>query len=715
MPSQFPSPLLRRVAAAIAIAAPEDALRAALEVARELGVVPTAEGGAGSVPWVTLTGEARTLELDLAEGTTLDDAARATLSDLLRVAFARACEHEQLQRTRERMALLSSASFEGLFFHIDGVLFDANERLCEMVGYERGEILGDQLMQRCVAPEDRPSVLQRLATSYEGTSIVTAMRKDGSRFRAEIQAKQGALGDRPVRVVAVRDVTERERHQALLRESEERLRNLAETAFDMNALSRDGVIIDVTGASERVLGYTREQLIGREIMSFVAAPAAPHIGRALTEQRPGVFQSVVLSASGEQVPLEIVAVNTTLHGEPVRLSAMRDLRETERRDRERRDLEHMLELSQRRESLGVLAGGIAHDFNNLLTVVLGNAELLRRRLHDSADQSLVGDIAAAAGRAATLTAQMLAYAGRAELGPRAPIDLGASLQELRTLLGATLSKKAVISIDACEQSVVLGNRATLTQLLMNLLTNASDALGADKGTISIRTRRLSDPDARFANALGGPLGAAPYLLLEVSDTGIGMDPAIQARIFEPFFTTKSTGHGLGLAATVGIVAAHGGLIRVESEPGHGSTFAVLLPAQVTGTADTARTVEVSPRRTRSVLVVDDERLLRSNLRALLEESGYEVREADSGKAALEALAQEEPGVVLLDMSMPDLSGLEVLRRIRESGSQVPVILSSGYHDAALELEAGSYQGFLCKPYSLDELLEALGGSDRAGP
>jgi two-component system cell cycle sensor histidine kinase/response regulator CckA len=616
-------------------------------------------------------------------------------------------EHDELQRLRERVELLSMASFEGLFFHVDGVIIDANKRLEEITGYDRSEILGAGLLRRCVVPEDLAGVLQRMAERFEGAYVITGVRKDGSRIRTELQAKQGKLGDRPVRVVAVRDVTERERTQALLRESEERLRSLAEQTFDITVYSREGVIIDVVGDLERVLGYTRQQLIGARVLDFVSQTVRPRISTAIREQRAGVYETLALSASGEEVPMEVVAVQSTLYGEPVRVSAMRDLREARRLERERRELELVVERSQRLDSLGMLAGGIAHDFNNLLTVVLGNAALLRGRLRDPNQQTLAQAIVDAGQRAAALTAQMLAYAGRGELGPRVAVDLAALASELRLLLDATLSKSARVTLELGTDCVVLGNRATLTQVLMNLLTNASDSLGGEPGDIVVRVQPVDVVDSRWARALGSTIAPGRHVLLEVHDTGAGMDRATQARVFEPFFTTKQQGHGLGLAACIGIVSSHGGAILVESELGRGSTFSVVLPAYMFAAPEFAREPDRAPSRSRKVLVVDDEPSVRAQLRAALQEQGYEVEEAADGKSALATLERSEPCAIVLDMTMPELSGATVLRRIRAGGSRVPVILSSGYHDATLDLEPGSYQAFLVKPYTPRELYDTL--------
>ena len=618
-----------------------------------------------------------------------------------------ASERDESARIRERLELLSWASFEGLVFHVDGVVFDVNERLLEISGFARDELLGEQLLQRCVAPEDLPEVVRRMANRIDGEYVITAIRKDGSRFPAELQSKQGTLGDRPVRVVAVRDVSERERAQASLRESEARLRELAAVAFDITVFSRAGVIVDISGSFESIIGYSREQLVGHHIVEFIASTDAPSVGRGIAQRAVGASESIVMSASGEAIPVEALAVESSLRGEPIRMSALRDLRPQKKLERERRELERAFAQSQRLDGLGVLAGGIAHDFNNLLTVILGSADLLQDELPDPRHRLFASTIVEAAQRAAGLTAQMLAYAGKSEIGPRTAIDLGSLVEQLRILLDATLSKKARVALSLETGKLVLGNRATLTQLLMNLLTNASDALLDEPGTIGVRICGVERPDARFTRALGARVSPGQWLLIEVTDTGVGMDEATRMRVFEPFFTTKAHGHGLGLAACVGIVSSHGGAILVESEPGRGSTFSVLLPAYQGDAPAPAPPAAHERAAQRRILIVDDEPLVRVQLRHALESQGYEVVEAATGAEGLIAVARDAPCAVVLDVTMPDLSGIEVLRRIRSTGSALPVVLTSGYHRAALDAERDSFQAFLSKPYTLSELLDAV--------
>jgi signal transduction histidine kinase len=260
------------------------------------------------------------------------------------------------------------------------------------------------------------------------------------------------------------------------------------------------------------------------------------------------------------------------------VSGVRDLRPARKLERERRAFQEQLIRAQRLESLGVLAGGVAHDFNNLLVGVLGNAELLQAVVEKPEDRELCDTIIGAGRRAAELVSQLLVYAGRRELGPKQPVDLAALWAELGALLEARVARNAEVVLEIAPGSHVLGDRTTLTQVLMNLLTNASDALEGRAGKIEVTAGRVSQPDSRWQRALGAKVGPGDWVQVEVRDSGAGMDKATLERIFEPFYSTKASGHGLGLASALGIVSAHGGAISVESEPEAGSRFSLLLPA-----------------------------------------------------------------------------------------------------------------------------------------
>ncbi|HVY32475.1 MAG TPA: ATP-binding protein [Polyangiaceae bacterium] len=500
-----------------------------------------------------------------------------------------------------------------------------------------------------------------------------------------------------------------ERTRSILQESEQQLTALALAAFDFMVVLQNGRLVDAGGRVEGVLGYTREEMLGHDALDFVSPAARSSVALAIGQGRAGVYETVVTSKDGEEIPVEVMSVGSTFHGEPARVAGFRDLREQRRLQAERRKLEQQLQRAQRLDSLGILAGGIAHDFNNLLVGVIGNASLLLTTLESPLDRKAAESIMTAGERAGALTQQMLAYAGRQDLSRRDPIDLAELFQELRTLLNATLSKKAAVRFVLAPNSVVLGDRAPLTQVLMNLLTNASDALEGKPGRIDVRTSLVFELDHRWDDALGASVGPGNWVLIEIQDNGVGMDEATRQRVFEPFFSTKESGHGLGLAACLGIVTNHGGALLLESEPGRGSCFSLVLPA-TTRREDALKSdppaLSNEPCR---VLVIDDEQLVRSQLRRSLELRGYVVDEACDGLSGVAAHQATPADVLVIDMTMPDIDGAEVVRRIRSSGSRAAIVLSSGYQaqTAAERLDAHDYQVFLPKPYGMNELVKAI--------
>ena len=411
-------------------------------------------------------------------------------------------------------------------------------------------------------------------------------------------------------------------------------------------------------------------------------------------------------------------VGTGANGRPIRaLGVFMDITERKAVAEERRQLELKMAQAQKLESLGVLAGGIAHDFNNLLVGILGNAELALAELPpDSSARESVHGIEHSAVRAAELTRQMLAYAGKGRFVVE-PLNVNRVITDVSELLGVAISKKATLHFDFAEDlPLVDADPTQLRQVAMNLIVNASDALGAGMGTITATTRVVhADRSVLSAMLLGDDLPAANYVRLEVRDTGIGMDPETQARVFEPFFSTKFTGRGLGLAAVLGIIRAHRGAIAVASAPGQGTTFTVLLPAstkprtaeRITPRSGTAASTPLATGAG-TVLVVDDDETVRGVAHQILERAGLNVLLAADGYAAL-AQIDANPGVVdlvLLDVTMPVLGGAETLAALRERKWTGPVVLISGYtiQEASAQFGEWGASGFVQKPFRRVDLV-----------
>ncbi len=391
-----------------------------------------------------------------------------------------------------------------------------------------------------------------------------------------------------------------------------------------------------------------------------------------------------------------------------------EARERSRQEDERRQLERRMQEAQRLESLGVLAGGIAHDFNNLLTAILGSTELALLELPaESGARPAVERIRRAGQRAAELTDQMLAYSGRSHVDVK-PIDLSRIVEDMSNLLESAIRKNARLRCELDpELPAVQGDATQLGQIVMNLITNASDALGDAGGEIRLRTgtQRLTAADLQVCELRDAEPGN--YVFVEVSDTGAGMDAQTRSRIFDPFFTTKTSGRGLGLAAALGIVAAHGGTIRLDTAPGRGTSFRVLIPCSLEDRPHEAPAEDATPtwRGRGTVLVVDDEEDVVQVAAEILRRAGLEVLEAHGGRQALELFRAHADRVraALLDLTMPDLDGAEVARRLREAAPDLRIILSSGYdrNGARPGVAVGEPAGFVHKPYTAAELLGAV--------
>ncbi len=381
---------------------------------------------------------------------------------------------------------------------------------------------------------------------------------------------------------------------------------------------------------------------------------------------------------------------------------------------ERRNAEDALRQTQRLESLGVLAGGIAHDFNNLLTAIVGNLNLAQDRTgreHPAAPY--LEKIETTVLRASALSRQMLAYSGRGTFIIK-PLDLNLLIREMTHLLEVSISKKVAIGF-ALDPTIpwIDADEGQIQQIVMNLVTNASEAIGDREGSIRLGTSlQALDPETLASHFPGQDLEAGTYVIFEVQDTGCGMEPEVLDRLFEPFFTTKFSGRGLGLSALRGIIKSHDGGIWIESQPGQGSTFRIYLPASAEHPAPLPESPEPRARTFRgTLLIAEDEPTVRLSMTEMLQSLGYQVLETPDGVEAVECFRthSDDISAVILDLTMPRMDGREALKAILKLKPDAKVILCSGYHEqeALQGTEARSIQGFLPKPYRLRELQAIL--------
>ena len=430
----------------------------------------------------------------------------------------------------------------------------------------------------------------------------------------------------------------------------------------------------------------------------------------------------VLAGNGD--PMGLIAVmskkpmtNSAIILATVRIFAARAGAELGRArgEAERARLQTQVQHTQRLRSIGVLASGIAHDFNNLLVGILGNAGLALRRLPaDSPLRHTVQQIESAGLRAAELTQQLLIYAGKGKASQE-PLDLSALVEEITALLKASLNGTTILSFHlAGNLPAIEVDPGQVRQVVMNLLTNASEALGGEPGTVTVTTGTVDVSRMELdSSVLHDDLPGGTYVFLEVTDTGSGMDEGVRAQIFDPFYSTKLRGRGLGLAALLGIVRSHQGAIFLDSQPGSGTTFRVLFPTsdRAVATADMARQHDLVQDGAGTVLVVDDEDVVRDLARTVLDEAGFKVITAADVEEAEEIVrrSSDQLQAVLLDVAMPEGSGPALMKEIHTIRDDLPVILSSGYppEEVKRRYGGGAEKGFLQKPYGPSELVDLI--------
>lgn len=482
------------------------------------------------------------------------------------------------------------------------------------------------------------------------------------------------------------------------------------------ALDADLRVTMMNPCGRELFGYSESELLGRACITLVP----PEVRE---EARAGLAKFV--GGGGVQRDPLLCKVRNKDGGDHTLSWAVRTLRDENgvvtgylcsgTDVSEQYALERQMQQAQKLESLGVLAGGIAHDFNNLLVGIIGNLDLALTSEEDEPLELYLEDARTAGRRAVDLTQQMLAYAGRSSFS-LGVVDLSTLVRETAALLKASISKKVTMTFDlAAALPPIRVDQTQIRQVVMNLITNAGDACADEDGEILIRTHAQTIK----AGEMGpGVLGREPepgvYAVLEVRDNGLGIDAATLRRIFEPFFSTKDTGHGLGLAAVLGIMRAHGGLLDVESTPGGGTTFRVYFPECEVDEASSVSVAAPEPEKTAGtcmVLIVEDEPIVRRTLSKLLRISGYEVVTASDGLDGIERFDENANRIqaVLLDLTMPRMDGREAYAVLRARRADLPIIVLSGYDSSET---AGWFApdpalAFLQKPFETDELIGTL--------
>jgi PAS domain S-box-containing protein len=676
-----------------------------------------------------------------------------------------AAARRALDHSEKRLSVLAKQSSDMIFeTDVEGNVVYVSPSVATVLGRSVEEIMAGEPFA-WTHPDDVDHGLSEhvraLDTGEQRDLLTRSLHSDGSWHWIETKMRSYRAEDGERRIVGIaRDVTDRQRQQELLershqelegrveertaelvdvvekleleianrrsiesqlRESRARYRAISELssdfAFGLRLAPAGNIEIEwMSDAFTRLTGYALSDIDHegwRKLVSSDHWRGAREQLELVLSGEPVEFEGYVTTRSGEQRYFHTRLTASAADAEERRtiVGATRDITARRRAGEERRELEHHMNEVQRLESLGVLAGGIAHDFNNLLSVILGNSTLALADVGDSGPVSQrMHRIRAAAQHAAGLTEQMLTYSGRTPAALK-PVDLAAIVRDTSDLLEASLDDRIQLDLDVdATPAPLAGDTTQLRQILVNLVTNAAEAIGSAPGHVRVRTGIQEVAEGANVHAIGTPNPRpGPYVFLQVSDDGHGMDAATQKRIFEPFYTKRASGRGLGLAAVLGIVQSHHGHVTLESQLYEGTTFRMLFPlssdaplVQPPADKTTARTL---PRG--QVLLVDDEPLVLEVGAEFLRRAGFGVTTTTGGREALALIEAADPPIdaVVLDLVMPEFDGEETLKEIQATHPELNVILTSGYDE---QRSANAHHvGFLCKPYEPEELIEKV--------
>ena len=611
-----------------------------------------------------------------------------------------------------------------------GAILEVNLPGAALLGVERAGLVNRSFFQ-FVWDGDRAAFRGFLERAFlrcgKETCEAALMSPGGSTVYAQFDARV-AEGEQECRIVVV-DVTARKLAEQKAREDEERFRRLVEGApFGIFVQSREQLRYLNAAAVQSFGAQSPEQLAGRPATDLIHPQFWPavtsrihetHVEKRATPPREEKY----LRLDGSEFDAEVSSVPVELDGEPGAIVFFRDITDRKCAEAERRRLEEHLQRAQKMESIGRLAGGLAHDFNNLLTVILGYSEIMIGLLRDGDPlRTRLGEIRNAGLQAAAMTKQLLTFS-RKHIFDAQPLDLNELVNKHLEMLRRTLGEDVEL-VTGLDPSLgpVRADAGQLQQVLINLVMNARDAM-PHGGKVCIETSLVElDRESVAENSEARP---GPYVMLAVSDDGVGMDEQTRRRVFEPFFTTKAEGKGtgLGLATVWAIATQSGGVVRVQTEPGHGARFEVCLPrVEEAAAAGPAEPAAVAVHGSETVLVVEDRKEVRELVTEVLTGCGYHVLPAAHGGAAL-ALARGHPGpihLLLTDVVMPVMSGTELAGRLKPLHPETRVMFMSGYaaDSAARRAELSTGAAFLGKPFSPDQLTrkvrEVLGAAGPGG-
>ena len=617
------------------------------------------------------------------------------------------------------MELQKEATRRRFSLEVSGSLTEAHKRL------EKGGI--DVILLDLGLPESTGlSTLQKVRAAHPNvpTIVLTGLDDEATGIQAVQEGAQDFLvkGQIDVNFLAgsIAYAIEREKTLRNLHESQNRYRTLFQQ-------SPDGIIVvcpetnlplEFNDLACAQLGYSREEFSRTAILDCQVDesinPLQDYFSRPETTHQ-GDFETRFQTKTGEIRDFQVIVRTLLWNDKRAFQCVARDITEIKRDAQERQKYEARIQQLQKLESLEKLAGGLAHDLNNILTGIMSYAGLAMIRLpQDSPARDDIHRIISAARNASNLGKQMLAFSGKGRFFGR-PIRLSDLVQQTSQLIDGAVSRNTEVRFELEKDLPVIdGDSSQVSQAILNLVTNGSEAISSENGTVTIKTG-IMNCDREFLSggytAMNLPEGN--YTFIEVTDTGSGMPPEVQARIFDPFFSTRFSGRGLGLSTVMGIMRGHRGAIKVVSELGKGTSIRLAFPcssALEAGFASVSNDLSIPGREGEQgkILVIEDDEGIRLSVKTILEEYGFSVLLAVDGIQGVEVFKKtpDDIRLVVLDLTMPNMDGEETFRELRKIRRDIRVVLTSGYSEkeATQHFNPGDLAGFLPKPFTIAELL-----------
>jgi len=615
---------------------------------------------------------------------------------------------ERLGDSERRYRRIIDTSPAMLFLIRDGKYIYANPAAARELGYENPGHFVDLPVEEIIAPESRKVLSKRMKRLTENSVAnppieLRINRTDGSTLISESTSIPIHLEDGDAILVMGRNITGRKIAEDALRESESKYRGLFDTSMDVVFLSTtEGQFIDINRAGEELFGYSREELLTMDSHDLLLNPSDLGKYIKIILEQGFVKNFEIVFKKKDETPIESIVTATvrrTAEGDTIGYQGfIKDISDLKR-------TQNQLIQAQKMEAVGTLAGGIAHDFNNVLATIMGYSSFLKNKV--SRGEELYDGlelIEKASTRASELTSQLLTYTRKTVRKVKA-INLNRVLREVHTLISKTFDKSIRIHLNTAENiPTIEGDESQIYQVIMNVSVNAQHAM-PDGGDLTMETYEEVVSNVREKTFFS--INPGRYVCLKITDTGIGMNEETLSKVFEPYFTTRSDsgGSGLGMSVAFGIVQSHNGYIDIVSDPGRGSQVVISFPVSEKKEINNEIEQVDIDGGTEDILVIDDEMMILQMTSDILEESGYTVRTALSGKEGIEMAEGKMPDLVILDLKMPEMDGIEVLKRLMDIDPNVSILMASGYveEDQKNEILDMGVSGFIHKPFSADNL------------